>query len=190
MIGVKVGSARSVDEKLALLLGWPGWRGAELSWNAAESTTKLQFPDDFKGLLGRFPSGVYAEYFHVFSPVQSTVTLERFQYYLNENIEYLRRERERHPENIPYKLYPEAGGLVPWGFGAEHIHCWNTAVSSVSNEWTVVYYNHEYGHGEYQGGMCSFMLDVIKGSFADEELYYDMDEESWNFGQYEEGAWP
>ena len=152
---IEVVNDRAVDGELADLLGWHGPPAQiGLSWTEVESSLGIRLPSDYRRLMSRFPSGAFAERFYVYSPVQSTETLEVFQDEWRSRLGWLREVRSAPNSAIHYPIYPEPGGLIPWGSGNEHTYYWKPSEGTDPNSWTVVFAERlSINWGEYPGPM-------------------------------------
>lgn len=178
---------RAVDEELAELLGWHEHAELRLTWDEVESILGVAMPSDFKKLMARFPSGVFGERFYVYSPVQDAAAFDEFRNDWREDLDWLIELRDSGQQIIPYPVYPERGGLIPWGTGDEHVFYWKTtAHDGDSDGWSIAYADRfAQDWGEYSGDMTSFMRDVITGRFFDVNLFYEPSVEKWTFTPFD-----
>jgi hypothetical protein len=177
---------RTVDEQLSDLLGWSEQASVRLSWDEVESLLGVRFPDDYKRLMNRFPSGAFSEYFYLYSPIQSGESLDTFRQRWEADLAWLVHLRDDESETIPYPIYPESGGLIPWGLGDEQYFYWKTNTLDDPDTWNVVFTDHlATDWGEYSGNVSSFLLDAIGGRFEHPHLYYETDDSERNFTPYD-----
>jgi hypothetical protein len=181
-----VDNDQPVEDELTVLLRWQGGFRAQLSWEEVESAVGLRLPSDFKRLMSQFPSGAFAERYYVYSPVQSRVVLREFQQDRFDALSGLDEIREERDNGLPYPLYPEPDGLLPWGRGDEHIYFWKVDDVNNPDKWTVIFGERlGFDWGEYPGPMASFLLDVIDGRFSHPNLYHQVNEEELIFRPFE-----
>jgi hypothetical protein len=181
-----VSSARHAVEELANVLGWHQPVPGELTWDEVEAVLGTRLPSDFKQLMTKFPSGAFAERFYVYSPVQSKAALDEFRNDWRESLDWLVELRDDESD-IPYPIYPEPGGVIPWGLGDEHLFYWETeGPNDDPDSWRVVFCGRlgEYW-GEYRGDVSSFLLDAITGRFSNRYLYYEPTAEKYTFTPFD-----
>lgn len=177
---------RPPDEQLASLLDWHDKATVSLSWDEVESLLGVRLPGDYKQLMNRFPSGVFAEQIYLYSPIQNAESLDMFRSRWEADLAWLTQLRDDKSETIPYSIHPEPGGLIPWGLGDEQYFYWKTDDADDPDAWTVVFADYLAGDwGEYAGTVSSFLLDAISGGFSHPHLYYEPDEAERNFVPYD-----
>ena len=182
---------RTADEELARFLDWPSPVFGEVAWADVETELGYRLPADFKALMSRFPSGTFADKFNVVSPVQNRKSLDRFReesaMLLNDLFEQraFAAQEDDPDEDVPYAIYPEPGGLIPWGSGDEHAYYWLATDLAEPDGWTVVYsLRRDTGWGAYPGTMSKFLLDATSGRYVDRMLYYQPSPEKRRFYPY------
>jgi hypothetical protein len=133
-------------------------------WVRIEHDLGLTLPDDYKGYIELYGSGVLCSFFSIRSPFM----LER-QYRVSPReawiawAEFFRDwGRETHQE-VPFPVYPEIPGLLPWGtYGDVDSVGWLT--DKPSNEWHIVYLNQHDGFFElHELGFTQFLVAALKG---------------------------
>jgi len=109
----------SVTQEIVELVGRPpspidAGAADAAEWGCVEQRLGLRLPPDFKQVLSVFGTCTWASFLHLLTPFTS-----------NENLQLERGApralgaahcvRRQYPEDIPFALYPESGGLFPWG---------------------------------------------------------------------------
>jgi len=79
----------------------------------------------------------------------------------------LRLIKERRPKRVPYPLFCEPGGLLPWGSTTNGVDlCWQVRGDLVDN-WKVTALRAGTGeHQQFDVGVAGFLRDVITGHSA------------------------
>jgi hypothetical protein len=167
-------------EELARLLDWTGTVEPTLTWAEAEAAVGFRFPADYRELLSTFPSGAFGERFYLYSPVAGPAHLEHFLDTRQMCLDVLAAANE----DEPLRLFPEPGGLIPWGRGDEHEYCWDTSAGESPDDWTVTFHFREES-GAYPGNASSFLADVLTGRYTDDLLFYRPDPAERRFADYE-----
>ncbi|WAL65799.1 hypothetical protein ORV05_33910 [Amycolatopsis cynarae] len=173
----------NADEELAELLHWSDEFRPKLSWQEVEPIVGVGFPEDFKRFASRFPSGAFPGGFYFYSPIQSHDSLNEFRLTWTSHLDFLARVRERLPRDAPYPLFPEAGGIIPWALGDEHVYYWATDAAR-PDDWTVVFHDAGLDWGAYPGPASSFVLEMITGTFKHPCLYYQPGDDEMTFHPY------
>ena len=88
-----------------------------------------------------------------------------FLYTVPRRLTALRLIKERRPKNIPFPLYWETSGLLPWGSASNDTDlCWRVRGELVDN-WRVVVLRAGAGqHEEFEMSAIQFLARVISGS--------------------------
>jgi hypothetical protein len=106
----------------------PDGRGSAdaAEWRAVEFRLGLELPSDYKAVVARYGVGPWADFLHVLSPFSANeyLHLERAAH---RHLGALHETRRSDSGAVPYSLYPEAGGLFPWGItdNGDYL-CWLT----------------------------------------------------------------
>jgi hypothetical protein len=92
----------------------PAETGSAAEWKRVERELQLSLPADYKGLIARYGSGGFGDFLYPLNPFVANKhgnLLQRAEV-------ILAAERSsgmwRH-HGVPFSLYPDKGGLFPWG---------------------------------------------------------------------------
>lgn len=133
----------------------------EISWHYIESSLGLTLPNDFKEFIQRFGTGALLDFLWVFNPFSSNEYLN-FMQQINTQLDALRfLVRDTSLEECPYSLYPEPGGLLPWGMTENgDILFWCTEGNP--KDWTVVVMaSRSPTYEEYNESLTGFLAKLI-----------------------------
>lgn len=116
----------------------PTFPGSQKEWIAFEKKTGLRFPEEYYTLLNIYGSGRFlGGEFKVANPFDPDD-----ENFAEHELRRLRETKVDHPDEVPYPLFPEAGGLYPFGIdGNGNTFLWIT--NSSSDKWTIVCFNSE-----------------------------------------------
>jgi hypothetical protein len=144
-------------DELVQLLGAPAPRRAAGDWAEVEKYVGAALPGDFKAFLDAYGSGVISGELAVFHPQGPSPLLERMQL-IHETFGEL---REDDPDDVPYPIHPEPGGLISWGYdhsGDEHFFL---PCDPDPERWKVVTMVHEVGTEVFDGPFTGFVLRFV-----------------------------
>lgn len=159
--------SRSAD--LAALLKWQPRNSAQLPWDTVEERLGHALPSDYKDLVSTFGTGVFERAVGVISPADSEASLVFFREEMNRVLEIARNN-----EPLPHRLFPDRGGLVPWGeVGDGCTLFWRTDKGD-PDQWTVIYCDAEFSEWEeFDGSASEFVFELISGRIESELIEYD-----------------
>lgn len=159
-------------EYLARLVDWKGTGASEVDWSEVEQRLDLPLPSDFRALVERFPWGIFRGHIVVGNPGlhrgkadliagMSVVLDDMRDWGIEEGL-------------VPYPVYPEPGGLVPWGGGPGGAPiCWLT-IGADPDAWQVVLGSSDFEIWEnFAGGAARFILAVLTREFKSEIIKLD-----------------
>lgn len=161
---------------LEAVLGPPATIPPVVDWQEIERMTGLCFPGEYKEFAARYSELTIDAFLLVFHPGvprkprrmlrEVEALLEPLRRLLEDRggIDLIddRRERSR---IAPFPLYPDNGGLFPWGSTENGDICfWSP--SSNPREWSVVVTNGGGLWWRYDGGMLDFLVGVLTDSIA------------------------
>src|SRR5262245_39190825 len=85
------------------------------SWGDVENMAGTRQPKDYKDLVTAFGTGCFDEFLWVFNPFSQNRHLNFFEQ-LGARLRSLRELQAKWgSEEVSYPLFPEPGGLLPWG---------------------------------------------------------------------------
>jgi hypothetical protein len=158
-------------------------------WASVESKLGLSLPSDYKDFLHSYGTGTFAAFYVIYNPFSSIEAAN-----LLAKVETLcQQEREfkrDFPQAVPYRIYPERPGLLPWG-GDENGNYYYWFTNGAPGAWKVIS-NEVRGDGFQEHGRCmtDFLCDVLTGEIPALAGDYPKDEylhfESWE--KYAEGV--
>jgi len=138
-------------------------------WLAVEASLGVRIPADFKDLLQRYGLGQFDDIALLtpFAPADREFAdlVGRAQTLLPTFAQH----REEWPDDFPYPLFPEPGGLLEWATtGNGDSLCWT--VSGDPDHWPVVVWNIREGAERHNCGAVDFLLGYLSGERAVELL--------------------
>ncbi|MET9262033.1 SMI1/KNR4 family protein [Amycolatopsis sp. NPDC004079] len=161
-----------VDE-IARLLGWREEFTPEKEWSDVERELGTPLPADYKELLTRFPGGVFRR-IAIYSPVVTAQAWIEYKRCLDELLNILGDEDLEYLTDVDYGLFPEPGGLLPWGTdGQGGTFCWITT-STDPDAWKIAY--HSQGADEwreYPGPTTRLLYEILSNTGEENLLGWD-----------------
>lgn len=88
---------------------------AQGDWDAVEAQVGSPLPEDYKAFVSAYGTGVVSKLFYTYNPFAKNRNLNLLAYGERIVDAYRTMVRHEHPLEIPYPVYPEPGGLLPWG---------------------------------------------------------------------------
>jgi len=150
-------------------------RDVNVEWEAVEATVQTALPNDYKEFIQRYGTGKIDDFLWVLSPATNNSHLK-----LAQRKDAILRALREHRESLaglgrklPFAIFPEPGGLLPWGFTDNGDVCyWRTG--SDPNTWRVVVND---GRGsmweEFAGTMTEFLTALLSRRHVSEILTND-----------------
>jgi hypothetical protein len=147
-------------EKLAALAGLSMATAAHHDWPAIErSLGGILLPSDYKLVVDTVPDGKFKELVKVVRPASDQ---EYLGFYATQ-LEDMRGFRAGGWGEFPYPIFPEEGGLLPWGFGPRgELFFWLTQDDDPDRWpvlWADTYYNDWF---RYDLPMSEFLLRLVE----------------------------
>jgi hypothetical protein len=134
-------------------------------WADLEADLGIAFPSDFKTYLARYGSGEINAFLLVSSPAFGN-SLTRLQQIIGTRLEIRRAIRDSDWHVPPYPVFPEEGGVLPWGITRNGDTCfWVTDPAASPNDWPVVVVESKSQEWLDHGGpMTAFLADLLDGT--------------------------
>jgi len=131
-------------------------------WLEVEQKLGLSLPSDFRDFVLTYGTGRFAKFYVIYSPFS---TSEYSNLYWN--IEWLckteRQFKRDWPETVPYLIYPDRPGLLPWG-GDDNGNYYFWLMDGPPDTWQVIS-NEVRGEGYREYGRCmtDFLFEILTG---------------------------
>lgn len=142
-------------------------------WDKVETALKIELPKDYKDYINIFGTGCIANLIWVFNPFSKNPHLN-LQIQIKEQLEAIAVLQEQFNENCPYKIYPEKGGLLPWGLTDNgDVMFWLT--DGEPDFWkTVIHESRGSKYEKHEDTMTSFLSNLILGITVSEIITNDL----------------
>jgi len=153
--------------RLTELAEVPASEGRFFDWPAIESDLGLRLPVDYKLLAESFPAGWFRRFVAVRVPERWPDGRVRFLGdFASGQLEAMREFRAAGGGLFPYPIFPEPGGVLPWGdIWSPGVAFWLTGPGDPDG-WPVVVATEECDYWDRFGGsVCEFLLEVTAGRY-------------------------
>jgi hypothetical protein len=139
--------------------------GSPDSWAAAEAALQTRLPADYKQFTQAYGTGSIDEFVTVLN-ASSTTARFRLDEYGETMLAVTRELRAVGIVEIPFPIYPEPGGLLPWGVTANgDWGYWITAPTGEPDAWEVaVSIDRGPEWFRHPGPLTRFLVDILDGS--------------------------
>jgi hypothetical protein len=129
-------------------------------WKAVEAEMGTTLPDDHKEFIGTYGTGRIDGFLWVFNPFSENENLNLITAG-KVRLDALRELRDEFGEEVPYKLFPEDGGLLPFAATDNgDVLYWKTSGSP--DDWTnVVNESRGPDYEEHQVGVVNFLYGIL-----------------------------
>ncbi|MFD8500403.1 SMI1/KNR4 family protein [Amycolatopsis sp. NPDC059657] len=171
-------SQMSPDSLVDRIVRASQWRGASQpgrDWSTVESVLGTALPSDYKLLMSRFPSGTYRDIIWVANPIDARTDLGEFaRREVEEVLGVIGHEEMTYLDGTSYRLFPEEGGLLPWGDdGQGGWFCWITS-SADPDQWRVTYYDDGMDEWRERDGPVSRIIWEVMTRDDDNIMHWDL----------------
>ncbi len=162
-----MGFALDCVKHLAELAGISADRNAAYDWPEIEESVGLRLPEDYKLLVESLPDGWFREFVRLLRPEKSREGWLEFPDSYNVNrLQDMRQWRSDGRGVFPYPIYPEPGGLLPWGTAIRGaLFFWLTGPGE-PDDWPVITATVEWDYWDrFDGTVCEFLVEVAAGRY-------------------------
>jgi|GEM_PF-2497420 len=149
--------------RLADLVGVSGETVERYDWAAIESSLGgLGLPRDYRAFVETFPPREFGGKVSVIRPGHGNYPRSEYLGFYAHRLDDLRGWREKGHGRFPYPIFPEAGGVLPWGRGNEgELYFWLTDGQD-PDSWPVVWTDRDKLDWQtYHGTMCEFLIGLL-----------------------------
>ena len=164
-MGAAEGMRQDFVEELARVVELDPQPRMRVDWARVEDKLGRRLPSDYKVFAERFGPGHFDEYIWVAVPHGFGPRLDFFEQ-LQERVNTLRSLADAGIP-IPYPLYPEEKGLIPWGSSIDGEALYWVTDHDDPDRWTVVLHLHRtddwFG---FQGSATHLLYSLLTGQAA------------------------
>lgn len=165
-------------ERLATLMPPPQARPAVPPWHLALAEVGFQFPDDYRDFVDHYGSGLINDQLLIWAPslmldgVGEGEARKGFSGLVEgtpaQMNDYLAELHEDEPDENPYPVHPDEGGLVAWGknYYSPNSFFWLTDGPD-PNAWPVVAWNRSGTWHRFDGGFGDFLVANLTGAYPE-----------------------
>lgn len=139
--------------------------GSPVSWAAAEAALGTSLPSDYRLFIEAYGSGSIDQFVTVLNANSSTPDLQ-LDKYGEKMLTVTRQLRAGGVVEIPFPIYPEPGGILPWGATANgDWGYWVTDPQDSPDAWTIVV-SVDRGPDwfRHSGPLVRFLVEILDGS--------------------------
>ena len=134
-------------------------------WAQVELQLGTSLPDDYKWFISVYGTGAICDdYIRVLNPFTKIGVLDLLKCYRGTLDRYRVAKKEGETPIVPYPVYPEPGGILPWGTSANgHEMSWLTI--GEPNNWGIVFSDRNRIECRKYEQVCmsEFLVTVLKG---------------------------
>ncbi|MGW6442937.1 SMI1/KNR4 family protein [Lentzea sp. NPDC055074] len=172
-----------VDEIIRLVGQDAGDFRPELDWKRVEREFGVRFPSDYRALMERFPSGCFRESVEVQNPVENAEELAHYRDRNAWQTETYADESNGYLDEVPYRMFPEPGGLFLWGHNDAAGTFWWITDSDDPDTWRVAHCNRD-DWWEHPGPMSRVLHEILVSTGVDNLVRWDMSQVPVRFEKY------
>jgi hypothetical protein len=151
-------------EELRRMVPPPGEpRLTEVNWGAVRSRFGFRPPEDYRAFIESYGAGSIDDILWIHHPTTADEH-RNLGWWLDTVTEALGAIRQELPEEVPFPLWPEPGGLIPWGITDDGASCYWRSSDADPDRWTVVVGEARGPRWhKHTGSMTEFVCDVLTG---------------------------
>jgi hypothetical protein len=164
---VSLPDSADLVQRLIDLAGVPTVEGLAFDWAQIEQDLALELPDDYRLLAEKLPPGWFRQFVRPGRPVSLPGGAQRLLAGAEgKKLDALREWQASGRGQVPYPLYPEPGGLLPWGsVRVQGYAFWLTGDSDPA-EWPVIIASKSFDHWERRDEtMVEFLTGVATAQY-------------------------
>ncbi|HYQ62613.1 SMI1/KNR4 family protein [Actinophytocola sp.] len=155
-----------VDELLTLVEFGGRVARDHFDWKVMEKSIGLRLPSAYKELVEVLPPGHFQDFVRVTRPGDMGGSRDEFLGYYAHRLEDMRAWRTGESDRFPLPIFPEPGGLLPWGRSKQgDLFFWLTDGEN-PEDWPVVAAEREFAYWRaFDGGLVDLLVEVVTGRF-------------------------
>ena len=130
-------------------------------WRDIERKLGTKLPSDYREFVFAYGTGLFAGFYRVYNPFAASEYIALLPQ-VQTVCEMERDFKEREPDLVPYPIYPDPGGLLPWGNDENgNYYFWLT--EGEPDEWAVAQNGvRGKGYSTHPCSMTEFLTRVLQ----------------------------
>ncbi|QKW18532.1 hypothetical protein HUT16_05155 [Kitasatospora sp. NA04385] len=171
--------------RLRAIMGEPLYVPARVPWELAPVEMGVQLPSDYRAFIDLYGGVVLNGEWGVYTPTSESRGVEPsgLAWWRYDTDISFRDQVEgeecywEQPGATP--IFPDPGGLLPWGWNSNHHQCCWRTIGPDPDKWPVtVFFEDRLDH--FDGGFADFLVTVLTGGYAaEDELLVRADPAVW-----------
>ena len=139
--------------------------GSQKQWKSIQEHLGIPLPDDYKNLINCYGTGAFTNFILLYTPFAAQEDANIFQ--VLDTHHQAKDHTKSGKETLwsvvaPFELYPEPGGLLPWGTTPDFDISFFWQVSGPPETWVTIVYNLRMGEYEVWKMSCtSFLIKLF-----------------------------
>jgi len=149
--------------------------GDVVAWEKIEANIGSPLPNDYKSFVVTYGSGRVADCIYIWNPFTSTGYLNLIQR-MDTTLSSWRISKQEYmaefdPDDPPYPIFPELGGLLPFGQTVNgDILTWETQGNP--DDWTIVIQRvRSTDYEEHAMSLAQFLSNLLRRNLANTFIY-------------------
>lgn len=131
-------------------------------WHEVERQLGVELPSDYRDFVFAYGSGLFARFYRVYNPFAASEWTALYSS-VQRVCGWQRDTKRQWPKRVPYPIYPEQRGILPWG-NDENGNDYFWVVDGPADTWSVVSdATRGEGFREYGCTMTEFLKKVLLG---------------------------
>lgn len=148
-------------DELVKLMPPPAGLSFHGDWKALSTAGLADLPSEYIDFVNLYGPGVFDEFLYVFVPGCENSNLDLIRQ-LDRQLAALRELRTDGNLHLRLPIFPEEGGIVPWGITDNGDVCfWDTRPQSPDDWGVVVVDGRASDWLEHRGGMSDFLVHIF-----------------------------
>lgn len=162
--------------------------GNEELWSKFEEEVGIIFPNDYKKLIGRYGTGGIGNFIWFLTPFSADRNVNYIER-MNIMLEAYQISKSKLPEYFIHNVYPDKGGLLPWGYTENGDELYWKTDESLDNWEIIIYESASPDYCCYKMSLTEFLYKIITGKlvcdifpsnlFKEEMAYIAINTKGW-----------
>jgi hypothetical protein len=143
-----------------------------IPWDQSASDVGLQFPAGYREFIDRYGPGVVNDELNVYAPIPDAISgrppgIRGFVARTTDDIgPIITDSREEWPEEYPFPMYPEPGGLLLWADSPNGGFCFWSVDGPDPDRWPIVVWVRQMDVWQrFDGGFLNFLTAVVSRDY-------------------------
>lgn len=147
--------------------------GLEQNWKDVHKEIGTRLPDDYQHFINGYGSGLIGRFLYIWNPFSDNKYTNLIYMYKETTILY-QNLKSSQPDDFPFNIYPENGGLLPFGNSINGDNLFWLTTKSDPNLWSLIIHQARSSYYDIHSySLSDFLIRLMRKELQTSQFIYE-----------------